>query len=121
MIRRPPRSTRTDTLFPYTTLFRALLEVRDFAALPGRGVRGRIGDSALHLGNLRLMRELGAAPPELPARMQAYETQGQTAIALPRGTHILAMAGVADTLKPGRKSEKRRAGKRRVQACRNRW
>src|SRR3546814_6978838 len=27
MIRRPPRSTRTDTLFPYTTLFRARSEV----------------------------------------------------------------------------------------------
>src|SRR3546814_11928866 len=27
MIRRPPRSTRTDTLFPYTTLFRSLGEV----------------------------------------------------------------------------------------------
>src|SRR3546814_7752589 len=26
MIRRPPRSTRTDTLFPYTTLFRAPLQ-----------------------------------------------------------------------------------------------
>src|SRR3546814_6974955 len=26
MIRRPPRSTRTDTLFPYTTLFRSILE-----------------------------------------------------------------------------------------------
>src|SRR3546814_11771091 len=26
MIRRPPRSTRTDTLFPYTTLFRSTLE-----------------------------------------------------------------------------------------------
>src|SRR3546814_1008246 len=26
MIRRPPRSTRTDTLFPYTTLFRSLGE-----------------------------------------------------------------------------------------------
>src|SRR3546814_13080901 len=25
MIRRPPRSTRTDTLFPYTTLFRSIL------------------------------------------------------------------------------------------------
>src|SRR3546814_1069023 len=25
MIRRPPRSTRTDTLFPYTTLFRSML------------------------------------------------------------------------------------------------
>src|SRR3546814_9865889 len=27
MIRRPPRSTRTDTLFPYTTLFRSVLYV----------------------------------------------------------------------------------------------
>src|SRR3546814_9113928 len=27
MIRRPPRSTRTDTLFPYTTLFRSVLAV----------------------------------------------------------------------------------------------
>src|SRR3546814_12039375 len=28
MIRRPPRSTRTDTLFPYTTLFRSIGGVR---------------------------------------------------------------------------------------------
>src|SRR3546814_5890269 len=28
MIRRPPRSTRTDTLFPYTTLFRSQLSFR---------------------------------------------------------------------------------------------
>src|SRR3546814_6388712 len=28
MIRRPPRSTRTDTLFPYTTLFRSLFFLR---------------------------------------------------------------------------------------------
>src|SRR3546814_8876149 len=35
MIRRPPRSTRTDTLFPYTTLFRS---VRRFPCLvPGIG------------------------------------------------------------------------------------
>src|SRR3546814_13043799 len=27
MIRRPPRSTRTDTLFPYTTLFRSKAEI----------------------------------------------------------------------------------------------
>src|SRR3546814_7342552 len=32
MIRRPPRSTRTDTLFPYTTLFRSGPNLR-FAAL----------------------------------------------------------------------------------------
>src|SRR3546814_11818078 len=31
MIRRPPRSTRTDTLFPYTTLFRSLRDPRDGA------------------------------------------------------------------------------------------
>src|SRR3546814_10165507 len=38
MVRRPPRSTRTDTLFPYTTLFRS-------AALPGIGTpegQGRV-------------------------------------------------------------------------------
>src|SRR3546814_1379480 len=35
MIRRPPRSTRTDTLFPYTTLFRSLQPV-EHAALGGR-------------------------------------------------------------------------------------
>src|SRR3546814_2576202 len=39
MIRRPPRSTRTDTLFPYTTLFRSALELagdhRDHRAVPG--------------------------------------------------------------------------------------
>src|SRR3546814_10399534 len=29
MIRRPPRSTRTDTLFPYTTLFRSLTGAHD--------------------------------------------------------------------------------------------
>src|SRR3546814_10699902 len=32
MIRRPPRSTRTDTLFPYTTLFRSIEDL-DFAAM----------------------------------------------------------------------------------------
>src|SRR3546814_6448335 len=31
MIRRPPRSTRTDTLFPYTTLFRSVFRGRDAA------------------------------------------------------------------------------------------
>src|SRR3546814_5956730 len=33
MIRRPPRSTRTDTLFPYTTLFRSQWAQRDFEAI----------------------------------------------------------------------------------------
>src|SRR3546814_17027683 len=36
MIRRPPRSTRTDTLFPYTTLFRSMRDEVD--VIPRRGV-----------------------------------------------------------------------------------
>src|SRR3546814_16283038 len=39
MIRRPPRSTRTDTLFPYTTLFRSLGRWRRPA--PSRQATGR--------------------------------------------------------------------------------
>src|SRR3546814_19009278 len=34
MIRRPPRSTRTDTLFPYTSLFRSIGAVRRREILP---------------------------------------------------------------------------------------
>src|SRR3546814_12681020 len=46
MIRRPPRSTRTDTLFPYTTLFRSDYQVTPAGNLPpevwlkGRAVGG---------------------------------------------------------------------------------
>src|SRR3546814_14688782 len=45
MIRRPPRSTRTDTLFPYTTLFRSDLDLEkmqdDYFVLNARvGLRG---------------------------------------------------------------------------------
>src|SRR3546814_1549146 len=44
MIRRPPRSTRTDTLFPYTTLFRSLPDLgrhADGAAAACARPRGR--------------------------------------------------------------------------------
>src|SRR3546814_14209039 len=40
MIRRPPRSTRTDTLFPYTTLFRSRLR-RQVHGLHGDGLHRR--------------------------------------------------------------------------------
>src|SRR3546814_2883107 len=45
MIRRPPRSTRTDTLFPYTTLFRspALRLVAEPALQRPRNFFGRVG------------------------------------------------------------------------------
>src|SRR3546814_10828250 len=47
MIRRPPRSTRTDTLFPYTTLFRAAAQRGARACSPGVVAPG------LHSGTLK--------------------------------------------------------------------
>src|SRR3546814_17941263 len=48
MIRRPPRSTRTDTLFPYTTLFRSV-----GAVAAGDTVRWVIGEAASGTGPTR--------------------------------------------------------------------
>src|SRR3546814_14253657 len=38
MIRRPPRSTRTDTLFPYTTLFRSVIDKACLDPVPTLGL-----------------------------------------------------------------------------------
>src|SRR3546814_6030971 len=52
MIRRPPRSTRTDTLFPYTTLFRS----------NPRAVAARLWDGAARSrGQKRFQRRAGVA------------------------------------------------------------
>src|SRR3546814_11547227 len=51
MIRLPPRSTRTDTLFPYTTLFRSALQAR---------VDQRVGDP-LHAVNIDTIADIAAA------------------------------------------------------------
>src|SRR3546814_15128483 len=48
MIRRPPRSTRTDTLFPYTTLFRSLELGRAFPERFGIELREVWGATEFH-------------------------------------------------------------------------
>src|SRR3546814_10533236 len=52
MIRRPPRSTRTDTLFPYTTLFRSALRRLELPVQPfGLGIASlgqRLQDAVLY-------------------------------------------------------------------------
>src|SRR3546814_12199036 len=61
MIRRPPRSTRTDTLFPYTTLFRSGEHCRDRAGAPAQEVAQlphHLGRG--YIGSIRQM--LAAAP-----------------------------------------------------------
>src|SRR3546814_15417089 len=72
MIRRPPSSTRTDTLFPYTTLFRSIAPGRRAhlrrrtggAALLGRlcGVQGRAGNrSEEHTSELQSLMRISYA------------------------------------------------------------
>src|SRR3546814_3732086 len=55
MIRRPPRSTRTDTLFPYTTLFRSLGDqlARLLPLARQDDLARRRGHLAQRLGDLR--------------------------------------------------------------------
>ncbi len=70
--------------------------VEDFAAVPGRGVRGRIGGEAYALGNQRFSEELGACGPDVEAALRAQEAQGRTTAVLVRGTSALAVLAVAD-------------------------
>src|SRR3546814_7154268 len=89
MIRRPPRSTRTDTLFPYTTLFRSIREVGDADYRPGihLDVYGTLGElfgdrldaMADYLGGLvesvrpyRLLIESPIIARTQPAQIDAY-------------------------------------------------
>src|SRR3546814_1473984 len=50
MIRRPPRSTRTDTLFPYTTLFRSGQILADLGADVIKVERAGVGDDTRKWG-----------------------------------------------------------------------
>src|SRR3546814_3634922 len=75
MIRRPPRSTRTDTLFPYTTLFRsASSKVRVTAAVDMRSSQKATG-SGDSLSRLRAkVRADCAAGPSLPSMRSEEHT-----------------------------------------------
>ena len=74
-------------------------EVAEFEALSGRGVKGRIGDSEFHLGNHRLVHEMGMCSPELEARLQLLEKQGKTTTILCRDGRVELLLAVADTVR----------------------
>src|SRR3546814_20525307 len=95
MIRRPPRSTRTDTLFPYTTLFRSSTW-RDEAALTV------------------VMAAQGY--PGTPTKGTVIE--GLDAAA---GTGAMVFHASTARDAEGRRSEERRVGKECVSTCRSRW
>src|SRR3546814_1590604 len=80
MIRRPPRSTRTDTLFPYTTLFRSgrVSALGGTAGAPGTGRADRgagAGDRAIGTATdagavRRLQRERACGDGHLPDQLR---------------------------------------------------
>lgn len=76
-----------------------LLEVDDFEAVVGRGVKGRIDGNAYWLGNHRLTEENGVCSPEVEKELKALEGQGKTAVVLTNDKQALAVLGVADTLR----------------------
>src|SRR3546814_14443595 len=101
MILRPPRSTRTDTLFPYTTLFRS----RRRAAEPQR----LIHDLAAVFMILRTAFVL--------IRTVDHEVHDQR-------QHVLGGIKAGDEQKDeqiAERSEERRVGKECVSTCRSRW
>src|SRR3546814_1473357 len=81
MIRRPPRSTRTDTLFPYTTLFRSLASdvLEDVAA----GIHAARPAGLPHLEVAARQRrlqggELHGPQRDIEARFRAHRSEEHT-------------------------------------------
>ncbi|SCW96920.1 MULTISPECIES: heavy metal translocating P-type ATPase [unclassified Pseudomonas] len=73
--------------------------VDNFEALAGRGVRGDIGGRTYHLGNHRLVEDLGLCSAELEEKLFALEKQGKSVVLLLDATGPLALFAVADTVK----------------------
>jgi Zn2+/Cd2+-exporting ATPase len=75
------------------------LIVDNFAALGGRGVRGEINGQLYHLGNHRLVEDLGLCSPALEEKLFALEKQGKSVVLLLDSSGPLALFAVADTVK----------------------
>jgi Cd2+/Zn2+-exporting ATPase len=77
----------------------ATLIVDNFEALGGRGVRGEVNGQLYHLGNHRLVEDLGLCSPALEEKLFALEKQGKSVVLLLDSSGPLALFAVADTVK----------------------
>ena len=83
----------------------ALPAAGEAAALPGRGVRARVGAANVYLGNRRLMQEIGAAFDAWEDAARRHESDGRTVswLAVEEGgaVRIEGVLAFGDRLKPG--------------------
>src|SRR3546814_18951038 len=126
MIRRPPRSTRTDTLFPYTTLFRSHVELgSDQAGAAVLGEDRQRGGVALSLG-LRGTGVFGARDDLVVLdRTEEHRVGDHRGLFLgDLGVlQLLDRAGLGGgvLLVRALRSEERRVGQECVSTCGSRW
>jgi Cu+-exporting ATPase len=71
----------------------------DFAYTPGRGVRARLAQEAVLLGNRRLMEESGVLLGEAEQALAALESEGKTTVLVARGNRLVGVLGIADPAK----------------------
>jgi Cu+-exporting ATPase len=71
----------------------------DFAYTPGRGVRARLAQEAVLLGNRRLMEESGVLLGEAERALAALESEGKTTVLVARGNRLVGVLGIADPAK----------------------
>lgn len=72
-----------------------------FDSMPGRGVRGRIGDSEVALGNSRLLDELGTDPGQLARTAVLMREEGRTVVYVLVNGKAVGLISVADPVKEG--------------------
>ncbi|KTC91298.1 heavy metal translocating P-type ATPase [Fluoribacter dumoffii] len=76
-----------------------LLEVGEFTALPGRGVKGVVQNELYYVGNHQLAEDNNVCSPEVEEELKRLEEEGKTTIILSNDTTVLALFAVADTLR----------------------
>ena len=74
-------------------------EVADFEAVPGKGVRARVGGETVLAGSPRFVAESGVELAPLTGRIEALETTGRTVIAVARSGRPLGLLALGDTVR----------------------
>jgi Cu+-exporting ATPase len=77
----------------------ALAEVHDFMNLPGKGVRGKIGNATVMVGSNRLLLEFGVPLASQMGRVEILESDAKTVIFVASDGEFVGVIAVADTLK----------------------